>query len=99
MDLQQTSSVVVFPNPREGVFTVSGIDISLIEIVDMTEKFILREEDPAPSTIVDLSSYKKGLYFFKVITNSETSINKIVVQQKGPLFTIGRNLEVSYLIM
>ncbi|MAZ36040.1 MAG: hypothetical protein CL842_01130 [Crocinitomicaceae bacterium] len=80
VDLQQTSSVVVFPNPTEGVFTVTGIDISLIEIVDMTGKFILREEEAAPSTIVDLSGYKKGLYFVKVITNSVTSINKVIVQ-------------------
>lgn len=80
IDIQQASNVVIYPNPSEGIFTVSGTGIRQIELFDLTGKFIFKKEESGPSITIDLSAYKKGLYFVKIVTNSETSIKKLVIE-------------------
>lgn len=80
VEVEQTSDIVVFPNPTEGVFTLEGSEIGRIEIFDITGKSILNAEATTSSTTLNLSEYKKGLYFVKVVTNAKTNIIKLVVQ-------------------
>ena len=80
IDIQQNSNVLIYPNPSKGIFTVSGNGIKQIEIFDISGKFIYKKDTSEPSLSIDLRAYKKGLYFVKIATVSETSIKKLLIE-------------------
>jgi hypothetical protein len=71
--------ISIFPNPSNGIFTITTSDTYTLEIMDITGKVILSGKLTQAQTDIDLSGHDTGLYFIR-LTNNETTINyKIVV--------------------
>jgi poly(3-hydroxybutyrate) depolymerase len=63
------SEFLVYPNPSEGVFTISNLDgtsIHLIEIYDITGKRVASLNPYSSLVIVDITAMAKGMYTVKV---------------------------------
>ncbi|HOO85493.1 MAG TPA: T9SS type A sorting domain-containing protein, partial [Prolixibacteraceae bacterium] len=78
----QQASIKVFPNPNNGQFTIvaNGFDDNALFIIynpmgKTILKDILRKENA-----LDLSSYNKGLYFIKTISNNKVLTQKILIR-------------------
>ncbi|MBE9510434.1 MAG: T9SS type A sorting domain-containing protein, partial [Bacteroidetes bacterium] len=76
----QISGVKIFPNPTTGKITIEGINIEMIEVLNIEGQIIEQIEVEKDKTDIDLSSLSKGVYFVKVITNKGIEIKKIVVE-------------------
>ncbi len=78
------NTVSIFPNPSNGIFTVSLISkiigdyrISVINQLGMT--IYMNKKSDSKSFRIDLSSYSKGIYFIKVTGNNKTIMKKIII--------------------
>jgi hypothetical protein len=87
-DVKGTSSTSVFPNPSSGDFMLDlnfpesrNVDIA---ITDITGKEVYKNKlgfiDMA-SLDIDLSKEKPGLYLVKIISDSNTEFQKIVISR------------------
>jgi hypothetical protein len=84
----QTADIHIFPNPTEGLVTLSapnGIAGSMnIQLTDMTGRIVF-EEDKNGITIgenipLDLHGFARGVYFMNVNAGSDTKRIKLVIQ-------------------
>ncbi len=80
------SSFIVYPNPGNGLFIVKTgreiTDISEIHIFDRNGKEIFYEKPVSQnnkSFTIDLTSYKKGIYFLKLVYNQKIYFKKLIV--------------------
>lgn len=72
-DLNNDSSVDIFPNPSEnGIFYIKG-DVLNIEVTDFSGKFLFNTDKD-----IDLSAYPEGVYIARVKSESGTKIIKLV---------------------
>lgn len=77
-----SSSVSLFPNPSNGLFTAL-FDFNgskQIMILDETGRMIMTLVTENQSQVIDLSTYAKGIYFVKLSSGLITKNLKIVVQ-------------------
>lgn len=75
--------VSISPNPSEGIFFISGIPISEIEIFNVIgEKIIpnliLRKEN---NIMVHISNYTEGIYFIKMESEQNVLTKKIILSR------------------
>ena len=70
----KSNSLVVYPNPGTGQFTVLGENIQNLKVTDLSGKEICRSKTP----IIDLTSFPKGIYLISIKTDQETVIRKII---------------------
>jgi len=83
-----TQSIVVYPNPTTGMFTLNINNANsnqvVITIVDMQGKVVYNESDKNVSSQynkqVDLTDLAKGIYYVKLNIGSEVKIEKLIVQ-------------------
>lgn len=71
----------IYPNPNNGIFTLKSNDASKysVTIFNILGKIVYSEENISEENhIFDISNYKNGLYFLKIIKNNKKSIMKIV---------------------
>jgi len=76
-----SSSVTVYPNPSSTVWTFenkNNDNIVAVEIVDVTGKVVVREQNQAAVITVDSSKLNCGVYFAKVITTAASTTIKLV---------------------
>jgi hypothetical protein len=72
--------VTMFPNPSNGVVTItSEMEIDLLEIYDTAGAKIWEQDREIESTTVDLAPFSKGVYFVKVRTGNKTVIKKLII--------------------
>ena len=73
-------SVNISPNPTNGIFTIEGEDILLIEVLNIEGQVIKQLSiDKIQSTIINLADQSKGVYFVKVQTEEITILEKMIV--------------------
>ena len=77
------SSLYVYPNPSNGIFTlVSGSNkIEEIEVFDVTGKVIMSKEEFDLSTnqiSIDIASASQGIYFLKITANNQSIVKRII---------------------
>lgn len=76
----------LYPNPSTGRITINpniGLGASLsIEVYDGTGRMILQKKDIHNTNLIwlDLSHYKTGYYFIKLISKNSTKIDKIFIR-------------------
>ncbi|MBW8051000.1 MAG: T9SS type A sorting domain-containing protein, partial [Cytophagales bacterium] len=82
-----TGQINIYPNPNEGVFTVSftGFENEKIQltILDLQGRSVVNEQHSVNSEFnkeVDLSRQPKGMYFLRVNTSDNVFIKKVFVQ-------------------
>lgn len=73
-EITTSNTIVVYPNPGTGQFTVLGEDIKTVEVNDLSGKLISKSNTP----FFNLASYPKGIYFVSVKTVQMTVIKKII---------------------
>ena len=71
-----TNSIVVSPNPSEGVFKVSYLTKKpfTIEVYNLNNQLIHKSESHNASIDIDLSPYDRGMYYIKINNDVEKII-------------------------
>lgn len=75
-----TKGIKVYPNPTNGNVTVSvgnGV-IRSVSVYNSTGATIGTYHFNTPETAIDLSRFASGIYFLKVVTDSGSSLEKII---------------------
>jgi len=85
---QQDREVSIYPNPNNGIFTVSfdnsdaqQVDLRIINVIgnEIYHEVIPRSEIQVTKTI-DLNRFAKGLYYVKIETENYSSVRRVVVK-------------------
>lgn len=84
LDALELSSVTVYPNPSEGIFTVDFGSLSSVatySVVSVDGK-VVRDvaQTQLSTTIVDLRTESKGVYFLNIAQDGKTRVFKLVVK-------------------
>lgn len=79
-DLSRNNSVSVTPNPTKGKVNVKSTNkITSVQIYDVSGKLITNEDKiMAESKVVNLSDLPAGNYLFKIKTEKETVVKKVL---------------------
>ena len=67
----------IYPNPNSGIFTIETNINTQICIYDVLGNLILKQTTNNTKTILDITNYKSGIYFVKVLEG-----NKVIAMQK-----------------
>ena len=77
----QNSQIVLYPNPSNGIFTISGIEQNTsISIYNAIGELVKSIQSTDNNTTIDLPDYSNGIYFIKVKNNNADVIQKIIKQ-------------------
>ncbi|MBT6835995.1 MAG: PKD domain-containing protein [Bacteroidetes bacterium] len=87
-DLNSDNFIEIYPNPNNGIFTVKYANDEneniTFKIFNSTAQLIYNESVEKHSNVIskdiDMSQYSNGIYHLQIITNSNTYIEKIVVE-------------------
>ena len=76
-DVDQNSTLKVYPSPNNGIFTIDGLNgENTIEIVDVLGKLVYETNSKNTSVMIDINDKDKGVYFYKIVNSSTKSISK-----------------------
>ena len=73
-ELTQSNTIVVYPNPGHGIFTVMGENIISLKVTSLSGKVVCTSQTP----VFDLSNQPNGIYFVSVKTDLTTVVKKII---------------------
>lgn len=85
---QQDKEISIYPNPNNGVFTISfasldasQVDLRIINVIgnEIYHEVVNRSEMQTAKTI-DLTRLAKGLYYVKIETDNYSSVRRVVVK-------------------
>ena len=79
VDISSVSEVKVYPNPTVNIIHVEAEQMSHVEIYD-NEGRVLQNRDTydASSVTLDLSYYPSGIYYVRIHTPNNVTIQKVV---------------------
>ena len=80
IDKIKDSSVIVYPNPTRGIFTVNMEKAGSVKVVDINGRTIYEKEVSASSHTIDISKYPAGIYFVTVKTDGISEHRKLIKQ-------------------
>ncbi len=80
IDLEK--GMVIYPNPNNGSFTIEldHLEDAAIKVYNIAGQLILQKSLLQHITKIDLTVYRKGVYFVKIESNEKTMVRKIVYQ-------------------
>lgn len=70
----------IYPNPSNGMFSISGENIESIEVYDITGKLVMQQNINASNATIDLTNKAKGIYTLKSYNGNNVSVNKLIVE-------------------
>lgn len=70
----------IYPNPSDGMFSISGENIESIEVYDITGKLVMQQNINASNATIDLTNKAKGVYTLKSYNGNNVSVNKLIVE-------------------
>ena len=77
----QLNNVAIYPNPSNGLVTVSygNFEPTQIQVYDISGKLILTKENlSASETNLDLSSASQGIYFIKISSENQNTVKRLI---------------------
>ena len=80
-NIDKTNSIYVYPNPCNGLLTVSNTNINndaVLSVYNIFGENIFIKKNPSTSEHIDLSAYSKGVYFVKITSAKTTEVVKII---------------------
>lgn len=72
------NNVEVYPNPSNGIFTISIIEDASLEIYNIIGKTIYTKKVIPGKNSIDISNYQSGLYLLNVKTENSSITKKII---------------------
>ena len=74
--------ISIYPNPTDGILNISNSNgsISNIVLTDIAGKVLVEAAVNSDLAEIDLSSYPKGIYLVKVVTENDSYIEKVVLK-------------------
>ncbi len=77
------AGILMYPNPSDGILHISwnGINAHEIELMDASGRILLKEQLSGFDHNFDVSSYANGVYFIKLISETERFIRKFQKQE------------------
>ena len=73
----ENSTVSIYPNPTTGIFSVEGLNISKVEILDITGRTIKTVNN---KFTFDLSNENAGIYFVKIHQNNSVLVRRLIIE-------------------
>jgi hypothetical protein len=73
--INNSGDFTVFPNPSNGIFTITGNGIESVEVLTLSGKVLIKN---GRNSSMDLSNYPDGIYLVRVKQNNHTIIKKLV---------------------
>ena len=70
----------IYPNPSDGMFSISGENIESIEVFDITGKLVMQQNINASNATIDLTNKAKGIYTLKSYNGNNVSVSKLIVE-------------------
>lgn len=78
------NTIMVYPNPGTGVYTIAGngdTQISNVSVINPLGQIVKTERcQSASSIVIDLSTYSKGVYYLKVYMHDGARLLKIILE-------------------
>lgn len=71
-------SILIYPIPAKDYFIVNGININKAELYDISGRMILSLYPDKDIFKVDVKTQRQGVYFFKIYTNLESKVVKLI---------------------
>lgn len=68
--------IAIYPNPGAGIYTVSGAEISQMEVINICGKVIYTTYNQT----IDIRSHSNGIYILKIESDKGTIIRKLIKQ-------------------
>lgn len=78
-DTFETNTFAMYPNPSNGIVTISATEIVNIDIIDVTGKTVHQAKSLENNSIIDLSSLPKGVYLVKVSGEKTNTTEKLIL--------------------
>ncbi len=75
------NGISVYPNPSTGIFNIVADKAYDMQIVDITGRLVLSQKVEAGNNTLQMEQYNVGVYFIRLISNSEIKTVRIVKQQ------------------
>jgi len=81
-NIDNKATCTVYPNPSNGLFTIENKEtIKQITLTDITGRAIFQQPITDLKTQIDISDFKKGMYFLNAIDdNKQINTIKIIIQ-------------------
>ena len=73
--------VKLHPNPTNGIVTITGKDLSSIEVLNIMGQTILKSEYSGDNAIIDLTGQPVGIYFFNITNKQGDKCTKKIVKE------------------
>ncbi|MDA3910283.1 MAG: T9SS type A sorting domain-containing protein, partial [Bacteroidales bacterium] len=73
-------NINIYPNPMDGVFTIQGENIQLIEVLNINGQTIKQLSIDNKLFTIDLSNQPKGIYLIKIVIDKGIINKKIVLE-------------------
>jgi len=77
----QNNDFSLFPNPTKGEFSISGINFSSVQVLDVNGRCIYKTNSGNSENVIDLNKMNadKGLYFVFITENSGRKIYRKLI--------------------
>jgi len=74
-----SSMMKIYPNPTKGKLCIESEIMERVEVFDVTGKFVYETVVSSDVLDVDLSGFRKGVYFVRIITEKGIVVERIVL--------------------
>lgn len=75
-----SNDIAIYPNPTTGDLTISlGVKSAIVTISDMIGNVVF-SKTTSGELFVDISSYNKGIYLVKIVTENDSYTEKVVLK-------------------
>lgn len=78
-EVENNSSITIFPNPTKGVFTINfSQKIDEVEVFNTLGQAVYNKKTTFNSTTIDLTPFPKGIYLVQIKTNNKVVTKKMI---------------------
>jgi len=71
--------IKIFPNPSNGIFSINLEDTKQIQVYNSVGKLVLSKLFTQQNNSINLSNYKKGIYFLKINGSKTNFVKKLIL--------------------
>lgn len=80
LENKEKNNFSVYPNPTNGILTISVEAGAQVSVFDSNGKLIIQETTTIETTILNLSDFENGIYFLQTIFDGTVSRQKVIKQ-------------------